>query len=193
MTPTDEAVLPPQGRLVRWLALGAAVVVAALVVLLAFSDSGTDRSNRAALVGQVAPPISGVDVDGEPFDLDDLRGRWVVVNFFATWCPPCIVEHPELVAFSERHADGDAVVVSIAFDDSADAVARFFATEGGDWPVLARDTGRFAIDYGVVRVPESYLVDPFGVVQAKFTGGVTLAGLEETIDTLTGSGAGATP
>ena len=99
----------------RGLVLGAAVVVAvvmvALVVVLATRDPAQDRVAESPLVGQVAPPLVGRGRrprghGGPPFDLDRLRGQWVVVNFFATWCVPCVAEHPELVEFSERHAGG---------------------------------------------------------------------------------------
>ena len=104
------------------------------------------------------------------------------MNFFSTTCVPCIVEHPELVEFSERHAAvGDAVVVSVAFDDSADNVREFFLENGGDWPVLTGDTGSIAVAYGVTAVPESYLVAPSGVVAAKIIGGVTADQLDERI------------
>src|SRR5690606_12069380 len=98
---------------------------------------------------------------------DDHRGEWVVVNFFASWCGPCRQEHPELVAFSERHAArGDASVVSVAFSDAEDDARAFFEELGGDWPVLIEGTGRIGIDFGVTGVPETYLVAPDGTVVA---------------------------
>jgi cytochrome c biogenesis protein CcmG/thiol:disulfide interchange protein DsbE len=107
------------------------------------------------------------------------------VNFFATWCVPCIREHPELVEFAERHGpDGPGVpvqVISVAFDDNADAIASFFAQRGGDWPVLTEGTGSIALDYGVRGVPESYLVSPAGQVVAVFYG-VTADALDEAIE-----------
>lgn len=128
---------------------------------------------------EFAPEFSGETLDGGSFDMAAQRGRWVVVNFFSTWCVQCVVEHPELVAFHDRYrGDPDIRLVSVVFQDEVDVIARFFAKRGGDWPVVITNTGRTAIDFGVTAVPETYLVDPFGRVVSKFTGGVTLDGLE---------------
>jgi cytochrome c biogenesis protein CcmG/thiol:disulfide interchange protein DsbE len=66
----------------------------------------------------------------------------------------------------------------VAFDDRSSAISRFFAEHGGGWPVLPADTGRIAVDWGVVAVPESYLVTPSGHVAAKVVGGVVREDLE---------------
>ena len=162
--------------------LVAGLLVAVLIGVLATRQSGPDQM-RAHLVGQVAPPVVGTTIDAEVWDLDGQRGRWVVVNFFSTTCVPCIREHPELVAFAEAHVAADDVrVVSVAFDDSASAVEAFFRRNGGTWPVLAVDTGRIAVDWGVVAVPESYLVTPSGHVAAKVIGGVERNDLEDLLD-----------
>ena len=175
----------------RGLVLGAAVVVAvlmvALIVVLATRDPAQDRVDESPLVGHVAPPLVGETVApeataGTPFDLDRLRGQWVVVNFFATWCVPCVTEHPELIEFSQRHAaSGDASVVSVVFDadENIQDVADFFADNGGDWPVV--DGEDVILDWAVAAVPESFLVSPDGVVAAKITGGVTADGLDDLI------------
>lgn len=163
-------------------AVGAVLVV--LIAVLATSD-GDAGFARSPLISKTAPLITGEAVDGTTFDLDAERGRWVVVNFFATTCVPCIEEHPELVAFDEQYsATGEASVVSVAFSDSASNVRDFFATNGGEWAVLAEDTGRHAISYGVAAVPETYLVAPSGVVTTKFIGGVTKLDIETEIDRL---------
>lgn len=172
------------------LAFMAAVVVGAVLVILiavlATSD-GDAGFGRSPLISKSAPLIEGQTTDGSTFDLDAERGRWVVVNFFATTCVPCVEEHPELVAFDEQHsATGEASVVSIAFSDTASNVRSFFETYGGNWAVLAEETGRHAISYGVAAVPETYLVSPNGVVTSKFIGGVTKADIEAEIDRLSG-------
>ncbi|NNE72415.1 MAG: TlpA family protein disulfide reductase [Acidimicrobiales bacterium] len=154
-----------------------------LLVLLASRIDDEPGTVRSPLIGEQAPSIVATDMAGGEFDIDDHRGRWVVVNFFATWCVECVREHPELVAFDERHRGrGDAQVVSIAFDDSGGAVADFFTKAGGDWPVLVADTGTIALDWSVAQVPETYLVSPAGQVVGKFIGGVTADGLDRAIN-----------
>lgn len=156
-----------------------ALVAIAFVVVLATREPATERRAKSPLIGKVAPALVGETLDGGSFDIDDHRDEFVVVNFFATWCPPCIEEHPELVAFDEAHrAAGDASVVSVVYNDRPDAVHDFFADRGGDWSVIA-DGGLAAVDYGVVKVPETYLVAPGGVVVQKYTGGVTREMIED--------------
>ena len=150
-----------------------AVVGVILVTLLATSPDTADRPAASPLVGGLAPDVEALDTSGEPFDIDDFRGSWVLLNFFATWCAPCVVEHPELVKFSERHAGGDAFVISVAFNEEPEDVEAFFDKHGGDWPVIAEGNGRFALEYGVIRLPESFLISPTGTVAAKFEGGIT--------------------
>jgi cytochrome c biogenesis protein CcmG/thiol:disulfide interchange protein DsbE len=156
-----------------------AVLVALLVAVLATRAPSTERVSRSPLIGRLAPAIAGATLDGGSFDLADHRGRWVVVNFFATWCIPCLEEHPELVAFDEAHAAiGDASVVSILFDDEPDDAREVFAKRGGDWPVVIDDEGAVGVAYGVARVPESFLVAPDGTVVQRLVGGVTRAQLD---------------
>ena len=182
---TPESAASPGGKpraQARWIALPVAVAVALLVLLLATRDSAPERSASSPLVGGLAPAIMGVTTDGEPFDLDDWRGRWVLVNFFQSTCVPCIIEHPELVDFAERHAPaGDARIVSVVFDDSENNVREFFAVHGGDWPVLSDGATAAAVAYGVTGVPESYLIAPSGVVAWKQLGGVTADSIDDVI------------
>lgn len=157
------------------------VVMISLIALFVVSDGGPDDTNQ--LVGKPVPVIDTVDTEGRPFRTSDYRGRFLVVNFFATWCPPCKVEHPQLVSFSEAHERlGDASVVSVAFDESADKVREFFDEEGGDWPVLSNESGSLSTRFAVIALPESYLVAPDGTVIHKFIGGVTRSDIERKME-----------
>jgi cytochrome c biogenesis protein CcmG, thiol:disulfide interchange protein DsbE len=166
-----------------------ALLLAGFVVVLATSEPASERRARSPLVGKTVPALAGETLDGGSFDIDDQRGRWVLVNFFATWCAPCRIEHPELQAFEDAHrSTGDAAVVSVVYRDTVANTRQFFAQNGGDWPVMLNEDGRAPVDFGVVKVPESYLVAPSGLVVAKFNGGVTQAELDDTIARFEASG-----
>lgn len=159
-----------------------AVLAALLVAVLATRDPSVERVTKSPLIGKLAPVIEVPTLDGGTFDLANHRGRWVVVNFFATWCIPCLEEHPELAAFDQSHADvGDASVVSVLFDDEPDDARKVFAQRGGDWPVVIDNEGSIGVAFGVARVPESFLVAPDGTVVARLVGGVTAAQLDRLL------------
>ena len=175
----------------RWAALAVAVPVALLVAVLATRPEAGTRAARSPLLGKPAPELAGATVDGQRFELGERRGKWVLVNFFATWCVPCRQEHPELIRFAQSHEQaGDAEVVAVVYDDSVDAVRDYRRDEGGDWPMVVDPKGRIALDWGVAGVPESYLVSPDGQVAAKVVGGVRVAALEDLLATVRG---GASP
>jgi len=178
----DEGSPPRRGRVALVTATAVGVVLAAFIAILATGEPSTSRLGDSPLLGERAPALAGTSLlTGEAFDLDDERGRFVVVNFFATWCEPCRREHPDLVRFDAAHeAPDDAKVVSVVFSDEADDVTRYFEERGGDWAVVDDTTG-IVPSWGVTGVPESYLVDPGGFVVAKIVGGITAEGLEDLL------------
>ena len=178
--PARDLVRPRRTALVIAAAVG--VIFAGLIVILATRDPATTRLARSPLLGKPAPDVAGRTVDGSSFRLVDLRGRWVLVNFFATWCVPCRQEHPDLIRFALRHEfAGDAAVVGVVYDDDAGAVRRFRTKQGGDWPMVLDPSGRTALDFGVAGVPESFLISPDGFVAAKVVGGIRTERLERVL------------
>lgn len=177
--PPATAAPRPRSHAARNAAIVVGVVLVALIAVLATRRAAEPASTR--IVGQAAPEVTGRTLDGSTFRLSNRRGEWVLVNFFATWCVPCRIEHPELVKFAAEHANDPVQVVSVAFSDQADAIQSFFAENGGTWPVLPADTGSIALDYGITGVPETYVVAPNGQVIARLEG-VTQAALDQIID-----------
>jgi cytochrome c biogenesis protein CcmG/thiol:disulfide interchange protein DsbE len=182
---------PRRRRMAPWVAGAVGVVVLLLVVVLATRKPVADRDQESPLVGQAVPALSGTTLDGSTYDIDTQKGKWVLVNFFASWCGPCQIEHPELVKFASEHqATGDASIVSVPFQNTEAEIRDFFSRNGGTWPVLAVAPPEAVFDFGVVKLPESYLVAPSGQVVAKFNGGIEADKVDDLIHQFASSGAG---
>ena len=182
MTATSNESAAPRGgsKLARNAAIVVGLVLIALIALLA--TRGTSKPISSQIVGQAAPDFSGATLDGTTFRMANHRGEWVLVNFFATWCTPCRLEDPQIQQFVTSHKGDPVQVVSVAFSDDADSIREFWVKERNSWPVISNDTGLIALDYGVTKVPESYMVAPSGLVVAGFFGGVTADGLDKVIN-----------
>ncbi len=182
-------------RTVRIISLAVGLVVFGLVILLAVGggDVGPERS---AVLGQRVPRVAGMPIEGlagysvgadgtaRPYDIDEHRGEWVLINFFATWCPGCIVEHPELVALEQWGLSSNLTLVAVVFDDpNTSAIQDFFAKEGGNWPVI--QSANTAVDFQIAQIPESFLVAPNGQVIEHFIGGLKANDVKTTIGELT--------
>ena len=156
---------PGRGRhAVRWATLASATAVLGLLGLLV---TAKPPDPGRPVVGKLAPnaEVSYATVDGEPTSLDSLRGRYVMLNFFASWCVPCQQEHTDLQAFQAKHqAIGDAIVVQVLYSDTEKAARAFRAERGPVGPLLLDPNGRFALDYGVRGPPETFFISPDGFV-----------------------------
>ena len=181
---TEVQADPPVARPLRrtrtglWIAVAVAVPVALLITVLATREPAQNRVGDSPLLGKAAPAVEASTIDDEAFRLSDTHGRWVLVNFFATWCVPCRLEHTDLIQISQRR---DTAVVGVVYSDSVQAVKEFRDDEGGDWKMVADPRGRIALDFGVAGVPESYLLDPEGRIVAKILGGIRAADFDRLL------------
>lgn len=178
----------PRSRVVLWTSLGVAVVIGVFVaVLAAAKPSGGGGSSP--LVGKPAPAVSGPALNGGgSVSLGQYRGKWVLVNFAASWCVPCREETPQLQRFSAEHSSAnDAVVLAVAFDPSdVGSLASYMRSSGSTWPAVNDPSAD--VPFGVTQIPQSYLVDPQGTVVAKFFGALTAAQVDKVIGKATASG-----
>jgi cytochrome c biogenesis protein CcmG, thiol:disulfide interchange protein DsbE len=175
--------VPRPRRVAPFIALAVAVAIGALFVVLAGSDSNTDDTVSSFLIGEPAPTSRGTTLDGEPFDLAQRKGSWVVLNFFDPTCVPCVQEHPELVALQAQQAqtfDG-AELYTIINRGSDESVRAFFAENGGTWPVVSDPTGSISTAFGVAKIPETWIIDPDGFVRARYANVVTAAGVSSLL------------
>lgn len=181
-----EVAAPSRRRVAPFIALAAAAVLGGLFWLLAGSDTSSTDTASSFLIGQPAPAVVTTNLDGEPFDLSRRKGSWVVFNFFNSTCVPCKAEHPDLVEFARQQGSfvGGAELYTVINDDSDDAVRTWFAERGGDWPIIKDDNGSIAVSFGVAKVPETWVIDPSGIVQARFPGVVTAESLGTLIQQL---------
>jgi cytochrome c biogenesis protein CcmG/thiol:disulfide interchange protein DsbE len=171
----------------RVLFVGGAVTLP-LIGLLLLGLGRDPKQIDSPLVGQPAPAFRLVPAGGgDPVSLESLRGKVVVVNFWATWCVPCYQEHPVLVD-AARRSGGDPVFVGIVYDDDEAKVKAFLAKQGGGYPSLMDDQGKTAIAYGVYGVPESFFVAPDGKVAAKYVGPLTPRLLQGFVQQARGGG-----
>jgi len=121
------------------------------------------------------------DMQGQAQRLSDYRGKWVLVNFWATWCPPCLQEIPDLVALHEAHKKTDLVVIGVALDSTGESVVDFVAKKHVSYPVVLGDY-ELAEQVGEVNaLPTSYLFDPTGKLVSYQEGMVTRESVESYI------------
>jgi cytochrome c biogenesis protein CcmG, thiol:disulfide interchange protein DsbE len=165
----------------RWIALAAGVFVAVLAVVLA-TQVGTDPradTNRSHLVGKDAPSYDLPTLDGSQLRSNELAGKVVVVNFWNSWCLPCLQEHQALVDFYGRHAgDPTFAMIGIVRDDTESAVRRYVEAEGVPYTVAFDPGGRAALDFGTRGQPETYAITPDGVIAGSKFGPSSVANLE---------------
>lgn len=171
-----------------WLALLPVIVFGALalVFLKGLSDGNTSRKLPSVLIDTPAPqknlgPIPGLLVNGKPvpaFNAADLKkGQVSVVNFWASWCVPCRQEHPQLITLGKM---SNFKLIGINYkNDPADA-SQFLRQLGSPYDVIGSDVnGRVGIEWGVVGLPETYIVDGKGIIRYKFIGPISNKALNE--------------
>lgn len=152
-------------------------IFAALVVLFAVALMRAPEKELlpSALLDKPAPVFELPDLlkAGETVRSADYKGRWLLINFWATWCPPCYDEHPVLVDIARENK---VTLLGVNYKDEEDKARQWLAELGDPYVAVAVDKmASAAIDYGVYKAPESFLVNPDGVIVHKVVGVITPA------------------
>jgi cytochrome c biogenesis protein CcmG/thiol:disulfide interchange protein DsbE len=147
-----------------------AVIAVPLVIFLALGFGHDPNVIDSPLIGKPAPEFVLRDFDGGTVDLASLRGKPVVVNFWASWCQPCVAEHPLLVEAAGRYREQVAFIGVVPSEDTAAAVERFTARLGKWGPAYHDADGKVSIAYGVFKLPETYFVSSDGRIVSKVAG-----------------------
>jgi cytochrome c biogenesis protein CcmG/thiol:disulfide interchange protein DsbE len=155
----------------KWLA---PLSILPLVALLAYGFRVDHRDVPSPLVGRPAAEFALRSFDGQPVSLGALRGKVVVLNFWASWCfPACYEEAPALERGWRAYRDRDVMVIGVDIQDKEEAARKFLADFALSFPNAPDPGGKVSIDYGVYGVPETFFIDRAGRIRLKKAGAVT--------------------
>lgn len=176
---------PSAGARQILLPLAAILVVGALLALF-FYGLTTQRLETGVVprAGTVAPDFQLQTFDGKVVRLSDYRGKPVVVNFWSSWCVPCRDEQPGLVQVAKDYGSRGVVFLGIDIQDTQRDALAFLSQFGVSYPIVTDATGAVYINYGVVGVPETYLVSRQGTIAQKIVGPADPAQIEGSLEEL---------
>jgi len=160
-----------------WTIMGFALLVALLAAGLRLNP----REVPSPLIGKPAPPfeLPLLAAPGKTFSQKEMAGKVWIMNVWASWCPPCLVEHPVITQLAKS---GIAPVVGLNYKDTREDALPWLARNGNPFQLTVFDaSGRIGIDYGVYGVPETYVIDRQGLIRYKHIGPVTAEVAEKKI------------
>lgn len=158
------------------------VFVLAPIAVLGWALRANPRDIPSPMVGRIAPDFSLPTFTGGDVRLSDLRGRVVVVNFWASWCGPCREEAAALEATWRRYRDAGVVMVGVNIQDQRPAARQFIDLTRASYPNVVDTSGATSIAYGIYGVPETFLLSADGRIRLRHVGVVTTEMLDREIE-----------
>ena len=130
-------------------------------------------------VGMVAPDIEVFRMDGTAMKLSDLRGKKVFLNFWATWCPPCQAEMPDIEKMYQTYGE-DLEIVAVSHYEAKETVRSFLNSNLYSFPIYLDENAMAAKPYQIISIPNSYFIDQAGVIQVKSEGMMNYGQMEQS-------------
>jgi peroxiredoxin len=154
-----------------------AVTVLVIILSLKLNDSSFEFSNQVAIEGDIlAPDFTFPGLDGKMIRLSDYKGKVVLVNIWATWCPPCVDEMPSMEKLYQKFKGENFEILAVSIDEPGlKAVAPFMKKSGLTFPALIDSEGVIKTVYGITGIPESFIIDKQGILIKKIVGPVDWA------------------
>ncbi len=166
-------------RLTKWVIGG----VILLVILPSFllwegtraAEYSSENLYSSLGIQRINPPLEAIDftlenLQGSQVSLADFEGKVIFLNFWATWCPPCRIEMPDMEKLWQKFKDEDFVILAVDLRERKDKVSSFVKENGYTFPVLLDSGGEVANTYGITAIPTTYLLDPRGRIVGKALG-----------------------
>jgi cytochrome c biogenesis protein CcmG/thiol:disulfide interchange protein DsbE len=179
------AALPRGARLPR-----AWYVAAAVVPLLLLAAWGAlllvNRAQAIVRIGDPVPAFALADLDGNPVRLSDLRGRPVIINFWASSCGSCVEEFPLLARAAAAHEQDGLAIVGVVFRDRSEAARDFMARMGATWPGVMDPGEVLATKFGIIGPPDTFFIDRDGVLVGRQLGQLSAADLDRGLSQILG-------
>ncbi|PIP15397.1 MAG: hypothetical protein COX46_06010 [bacterium (Candidatus Ratteibacteria) CG23_combo_of_CG06-09_8_20_14_all_48_7] len=138
------------------------------------SKGGSPTIKVGGLLDKTAPGFTATLLDGKTISLNSLKGKVIILNFWATWCPPCRKEIPEFIKFYQRYTSQGIELLGISVDDDESSLRQFVQASKINYPVAWDRSGRVSSLYGGIRsIPTTFVIDRKGVIRKKFVGSLS--------------------
>jgi peroxiredoxin len=150
-------------KILVWCAVTAAFAILALFALPSY------RQGETAIAGKKADDFP-MTLAGQAEHLSDLKGKVVVLNFWASWCPPCVNETPSMIHLQNYIDSRGGMILGASIDEDAEAYAAFIRDQQINFPTFRDPTKKISLGYGTSIIPETYVIDRHGTIARKFIG-----------------------
>jgi thiol-disulfide isomerase/thioredoxin len=168
-------------RYLIWAIAALVLAIAAYVLVPLFASPGTRGGGPQALVGESAPVYELRDDRGFPVSLEQYRGRIVLMNLWASWCPPCRAEMPDLQRLQTAYARNGIAIIGVNEGESAQRARSFADSLGIRFPVWVDGSQRYGRTYAALGLPTTIIIDRRGLVVRGFDGALTFAQMEAAV------------